>query len=104
MITTKEVPYIKKVITWYCDFCDYHTQNNKGCCGVRNVMGCEICGKHICRKCTTHYQEDDWSDYDDAQICPKCNVEFKPAWEWALYNAKRHENIMDAALRHMRRK
>ncbi len=101
MIKEKEIQYTKIIKVWYCDFCDFHIQNNRGCCGVSPIMECVICGKHVCNDHRNHYNEDDFNDYDDAIVCDKCNLGFEPAWDWALDHTGRFDNIYDVAIKRM---
>ena len=101
MITEKEVTYTKLVKTYHCDFCNYHIQNNKGCCGVSPIMECGCCTKHVCGSHRNHYQEDGSSDYDDIVVCDSCNTQFGIAWAWAMENAGRHDDIVEVALKYM---
>lgn len=101
MITEEEVTYTKIIKVWHCDFCSYTNHNNKGCCGVRPVMTCYVCDKHVCHKHRNWYSEDNGSDYADAIICPTCNIKFEPAWSWALDYAGRNENIVEATIKRM---
>ena len=102
MVTHEDVMVKKTITKWHCDFCDYTTTNNKGMCGVHPVMQCSICENDMCREHTAHYQEDMMSDYDDAQVCPDCNERFLLAWNWALYNANRGDDLFGVAIKRMK--
>ena len=104
MITTKEVTYTKTetIKTWHCDFCSYTTQDNRGYYCSQPVMECSLCKKHMCTKHRNWYEEDSNSDYADALICPSCDKKFRSAWEWALDNAGRNDDIVEATIKRMK--
>ena len=55
-----------------CDFCDYETDHNRGCCGSSPVMQCSFCGKDGCREHRKSYWENEWEDYPDFTACADC--------------------------------
>ena len=96
MRTTKTITVEKGVTTYKCDFCDYSTENNRGCCGTAPIMTCEFCEKDICRKHRDFFTEDHWSDYPYGfWACPDCQPKAEEAWDWAQEHAGRHDDIVD---------
>lgn len=86
----------EKITTFKCDFCDFSTKSNKGCCGVRPIMECSICNKDICYEHRDFLTEDHWSDYPSGlYICPDCEPIAKQAWGWAQEYAGRYDDICD---------
>ena len=73
MRSTKTIMVEKEVTTWKCDFCDYQTDHNKGCCGSAPVMKCNFCEKDACREHRKAYFENSWTqDYPDFMACEDC--------------------------------
>lgn len=55
-----------------CDFCDFETDHNRGCCGSHPVMQCCFCGKDGCKDHRKQYWENEWEDYPDFTACEAC--------------------------------
>lgn len=73
MRTTKKVLVEKEVTTWKCDFCDFETEHNHGCCGTRTIHDCSFCGKDCCKDHRKLYWENPWGDdYPDFCACQDC--------------------------------
>jgi len=68
--TTKMIE--KEVLICKCDFCDFETDHNRGCCGSSPVMECSFCNKDGCREHRKNYRENDWEDYPDFTACEAC--------------------------------
>ena len=62
----------QKYTVWKCDFCDYETETNRGCCGTAPIMSCDFCGKDACRDHREYYRENEWEDYPDFIACKDC--------------------------------
>ena len=98
MITVeKRKRMITETITTYkCDFCDFSTKSNRGCCGVRPVMSCSTCNKDTCHKHRDFITEDYVSDYPTGlYVCPDCQPVAHKAWEWAQEHAGRYDDIYE---------
>lgn len=82
---------------WKCDFCDTKSnEGNRGCCGVRPIETCRICGKHACRLHREYFTEEPWADYPYGfYACEDCREEAQSAWDDAVEEAGRHEDILD---------
>lgn len=99
MRTTKTILVEKEVTTHKCDFCDFTTNDNHGCCGWNPLMICSICDKDICRKHRELYSEDPMDDYPHGVMaCPDCNPAVKQNWDWLYYNAGRHDDIVEETI------
>ncbi len=94
---TKRIEMVEKEITtWKCDFCDFSTEKNTGCCGVSPINMCHYCKKDICREHCNWYSEDDWGDRPAGfYACGECNPRAKMAWELADQFAGRHDSIFE---------
>ena len=72
-----------KVKLFGCDFCEYTTERNTGCCGVAPVMQCEFCDKHACQS----HIELMWGtgDYPEGRACPDCHDKLEEKREdWGM--------------------
>lgn len=79
-----------------CDFCESETDNNRGCCGCRQIEDCWICGKHACYKHRNWFSEDHDSDHPRGfYCCQDCEEEAQAAWSEALSSAGRYEDIIE---------
>ncbi len=102
MRKTETITVEKEITIYKCDFCDYTTVNNRGCCGVNPIMKCELCSKDICRKHRNSYFEFD-GDYPTITVCNDCNILFSKAWNWATteydYDEENEFSIYKMAIR-----
>ncbi len=72
MRSTKTIVVEKEVTTWKCDFCDFQTDDNRGCCGSAPIMQCSFCGKDACRNHREAFFENYSDDYPDFYACEDC--------------------------------
>lgn len=87
---------VEKITTYKCDFCNYSTTTNKGCCGVAPIMTCDVCDKDMCNKHRDFITEDAYMDYPPGiWVCPDCYGIAHEAWEWADLHASRHDDIYE---------
>lgn len=87
---------IIKVTMWKCDLCDFQIEDNRGCCGTAPIMQCRMCGKHACREHRAFFTEEQWADYPHGfYACSECEEEAREAWDNAVEEAGRHEDILD---------
>lgn len=106
MITTeyKKVTVNKKITTYKCDFCDFSTKNNQGCCGVLPIEVCDICEKDICRDHREFFTEDYISDYPSGfYACPNCEPTVREIWEDEIVYAPRYESVIDNTIERARK-
>lgn len=97
----KEIVLVEKEVTTYgCDFCNFATTENRGCCGSAPIMECWVCKKDCCREHRYAFYEND-GDYCDWRVCNDCFPLANIAWEIALAYAKRYEDIREAAEKHL---
>lgn len=91
MRTTRvETKVVEEEITTYtCDFCDYSTERNQGCCGVQPIMSCSICEQDVCPDHRHWFSDDHWSDYPDGfYACPDCQPLAQELWDNAEYEER----------------
>lgn len=70
---TKTTKLVEKEVTiCKCDFCDFETDHNRGCCGSSPVMQCAFCGKDGCKDHRKSYWENEYDDYPDFTACADC--------------------------------
>lgn len=100
MRTTETIMVEQTITTYGCDFCNFTTKENRGCCGSAPVMSCDICKKDCCREHRYAFFEHD-GDYCDWRVCSDCFPLANVAWEIALAYATRYENIREAAEKHL---
>ena len=99
MRTTRKELVEKEITTYACDFCDFTTENNRGCCGVAPIMYCNICGKDCCHEHREFYTEDHWSDYPDGlYACPECQPRAYSNFMWLEENAARGDDIVQMTI------
>lgn len=94
MRTTRTVVVEKEITTYKCDFCEYQTENNNGCCGQRSIMICGICGKDACSVHRKSFYEYD-QDYPDITVCADCLPIFEHVWNYAIREAGRGDDISE---------
>ncbi len=87
--TTKT--YEKEVTVYKCDFCDYETDHNRGCCGSSPVMQCYFCGKDGCSNHRKSYWENEWEDYPDFTACADCIPKVEKCEQIARMAAGRYD-------------
>lgn len=95
MRTTRTEMIPTTITTYTCDFCNFTTENNRGCCGYSAVMSCTICDKDCCHNHRTILSEIPNEDYPSLVICPDCLPKAERAWNIATYIAGRHDDIND---------
>jgi hypothetical protein len=96
---SRKIMVEKEITTYKCDYCDYSTTNNRGCCGSAPIMACSFCDKDICREHRDFFTEDWSSDYPSGlYACPDCQQKASEAWYWAIENAGRYDDIEKIAL------
>ena len=99
MKTTKKILVEKEITTWKCDFCDFTSEGNRGCCGWHPLMTCDVCDKDVCSEHYNFYSEEPWADYPSGVIaCPDCNPAVKQNWEWLTVYAGRHDDIVEETI------
>jgi hypothetical protein len=69
-------------LEYCCDFCDYSTVDNRDSKGIRPIMECRACGRHVCSGHRRFYRET-WLDSHRGMYCLEC-------WEVG----KKHRNQM----------
>jgi flavoprotein len=79
-----------------CDFCEYKVETEQPYVSHGQIACCTICNKHMCPRHRTSFSED--GDTVDAFVCPECEPKFRKAWDWALENAGRHDDILEIAV------
>ncbi len=100
MRTTQTIMVEKVITTSKCDFCNFSTTYNSGCCGYRPIMECDFCKKDICSSHRGELAEDDWSDYYPKLLyCNSCAVKAHEAWDKAQEIAGRHDDIFDLTMK-----
>lgn len=98
MRTTRTVTYEKEVTTYKCDFCDFKTESNSGCCGYRPIMECDFCNRDICGKHRHELAEDTSGDYYQKLLfCDGCSEIAHQAWDKAVETAGRYDDIFELA-------
>ena len=58
-------------LEYCCDFCDYSTTDNRDSKGVRPIMECNACGRHVCSGHRKFYRET-WLDSHRGMYCLGC--------------------------------
>lgn len=58
-------------LEYCCDFCDYSTTDNRDSKGVRPIMECNACGRHVCSGHRKYYRET-WLDSHRGMYCLGC--------------------------------
>lgn len=102
MRNTRTIMIPKEITTYTCDICGVSTENNKGCCGTRFIMECDLCDNDCCRDCRKFFTEDySGDDYPDGiMACKNCIPYAKELWEWGVQNAGRYDDIVELILDH----
>ncbi len=77
--------------TYSCDFCDYTTERNIGCCGVRLIMECDICKRDACEDHRVLHYDDFGSDYLTRKHCEHCEKVYKSYVKMMEKEHLRHE-------------
>jgi hypothetical protein len=69
----KEHYNIDSTITleYCCDFCDFSTTDNRDSKGIRPIMECRACGRHVCSGHRRFYRET-WLDSHRGMYCLGC--------------------------------
>lgn len=98
MITSRTILVEKVITTHKCDYCDYSTENNTGCCGWRPVMKCHLCSKDCCRDHVEYFEEVP-CDYPYLVVCEGCKEWAVAAWEWANETAGRHDDLREMIMK-----
>ena len=85
----------QKITTYKCDFCDFSTENNRGCCGTAPIMPCSICDKDACREHRDFFTEDPYEDYPYGfYACKDCEPLARKNWDWFTTYADRHADVV----------
>jgi hypothetical protein len=58
-------------LEYCCDFCDYSTVDNRDSKGIRPIMECRACGRHVCSGHRRFYRET-WLDSHRGMYCLDC--------------------------------
>ena len=58
-------------LEYCCDFCDYSTTDNRDSRGIRPIMECHACGRHVCTGHRKFYGET-WLDSHRGMYCLGC--------------------------------
>ena len=58
-------------LEYCCDFCDYSTVDNRDSKGIRPIMECRACGRHVCSGHRRFYRET-WLDSHRGMYCLEC--------------------------------
>jgi hypothetical protein len=58
-------------LEYCCDFCDYSTLDNRDSRGIRPIMECRACGRHVCSGHRRFYGET-WLDSHRGMYCLGC--------------------------------
>jgi hypothetical protein len=58
-------------LEYCCDFCDYSTTDNRNSKGIRRIMECRACGRHVCSGHRKFYRET-WLDSHRGMYCLEC--------------------------------
>ena len=58
-------------LEYCCDFCDYSTTDNRDSRGIRPIMECNACGRHVCTGHRKFYGET-WLDSHRGMYCLGC--------------------------------
>ncbi len=58
-------------LEYCCDFCDYSTADNRDSRGIRPIMECRACGRHVCSGHRRFYRET-WLDSHRGMYCLEC--------------------------------
>ena len=94
---TKTVTVV--VRTYKCDHCDFTVMTEAAHSPRRQGMEwCEVCKGDCCRNHVHYFQESRGSDYPDITCCAGCYPKVKVAWEWALENADRHDDMKELTI------
>lgn len=100
MKDTKTIMVEKVITTSTCDFCNFKTEDNSGCCGYRPIMQCDFCKKDMCSKHRRELAEDDYADYYQKLLyCDECAVKAFEAWDKAQLIAGRHDDIFELTMK-----
>lgn len=100
MKTTRTELIEKQITTYSCDFCNFKTENNSGCCGHAPIMTCSFCNKDICGDCRHELYEDDYDDYYQKLIyCPVCAAKALEAWDNAHEIARYGADIFELTMK-----
>ena len=58
-------------LEYCCDFCNYSTMDNKSSRGIRPIMECHGCGRHVCSGHRKFYR-DTWLESHKGMYCLGC--------------------------------
>jgi len=58
-------------LEYCCDFCDYSTTDNRDSKGIRPIMECRACGRHVCSGHRRFYRET-WLGSHRGMYCLQC--------------------------------